>query len=383
MHAMSGSGDIRIMGGLRKKLPWTHGVFFVCWLAICGIPIFSGFFSKDSIIAGAFATEIFKQADLEWVGKLVWAMLMLAALGTAFYMSRLYFLVFSGDETRADDHTRHHIHESPPIMTVPLVVLAAGATLIGFIGLPGDLFHHPEYNLLAHELDPVIDAGWTGPKFEVPHHIEGIFMAVSTLVAVLGIGLAAVFYRGGYKAPARAFGAKFPGFLRLVQDKFRIDELYDRVLIRPIRAFSRGLFAFVDRIIIDKILVEGTGVLVDVFSRIARTVQGGDGQRYMAVFAVGVALLVHFASQPTLPFTKLKVTQTGRAVEIDARRGNRAPTRPLEYAFDFGDGRPVVKGASPEQRHDYDRPGSYTIHVTISDPSWGTEDGFKEKVEVR
>jgi len=382
MHAMSGSGDIRIMGGLRKKLPWTHGVFFVCWLAICGIPIFSGFFSKDSIIAGSFATEIYGEG-LAWVGKLVGVMLMLAALGTAFYMSRLYFLVFSGDETRADDHTRHHIHESPPIMTGPLVVLAIGATLIGFIGLPADLWHHPEQNLLAHELEPVLEAGWVGPHLEVSHNTELIFMLVSTLIAFAGIGAAAAFYRGGYKEPARAFAAKFPGFVRLVQDKFRIDELYDFLIIRPIRAFSRGLFTFVDRIIVDKILVEGTGVVVDVFSRIARAVQGGDGQRYMAVFTIGVALLVHFATQPTLPFSKLKVTQTGRAVEVDARRGNRAPTRALEYAFDFGDGRPVVKGSAPEQRHDYDRPGSYTIHVKISDPLWGTEDAFKEKVEVR
>jgi len=376
MHAMSGSGDIRIMGGLRKKLPWTHGVFFVCWLAICGIPVFSGFFSKDSIIAGAFATEIYGH-ELAWVGKLVGVMLMIAALGTAFYMSRLYFLVFSGDETRADDHTRHHIHESPPIMTVPLVVLAAGATLIGFIGIPDVLpFHVP--NLLAHELEPVL-----GPELEVAHSTELIFMVVSTLLAVAGIGAAAAFYRGGYKAPAKAFAANFPGFVRLVQDKFRVDEAYDFLIIRPIRTFSRGLFTFVDRIIVDKILVEGTGVVVDVFARIARAVQGGDGQRYMAVFAIGVALLVHFATQPTLPFTKLKVTQTGRAVEVDARRGNRAPTRALEYAFDFGDGRPVVKGSAPEQRHDYDRPGSYTIHVKISDPLWGTEDAFKEKVEVR
>jgi hypothetical protein len=262
-------------------------------------------------------------------------------------------------------------------------VLAAGATLVGLIGLPADLWHHPEQNLLAHELEPVLDMGWVGPHLEVPVTTELIFMAVSTLLAVIGIAAAAAFYRGGYKAPARAFAAKFPGFVRLVQDKFRIDELYDTVLIRPIRAFSRGVFAFVDRIIVDKILVEGTGLIVDVFSRLARSLQGGDGQRYMAVFAVGVALMVHFAIQPTLPFTKLKVTQTGRAVEIDARRGNRAPTRSLEYAYDFGDGRPAVKGTSPEQRHDYDRPGSYTIRVTISDPVWGTEDGFKEKVEVR
>ncbi|HXU00012.1 MAG TPA: PKD domain-containing protein, partial [Polyangia bacterium] len=202
-------------------------------------------------------------------------------------------------------------------------------------------------------------------------------------LAAGGIGLAAVFYRGGYKEPARAFGAQFPGFLRLVQDKFRVDELYDAVIIRPLKAFARGIFTFVDRIIVDKILVEGTGVIVDVFARIARTVQGGDGQRYMAVFAVGVALLVHFATQPTLPFTKLKVTQTGRAVEVDARRGKTASSRSLDYLFDFGDGRPVIKGQGAEQRHDYDRPGTYTIHVTVEDPRWGTTDTFKEKVEVR
>jgi NADH-quinone oxidoreductase subunit L len=377
MHAMSGSGDITIMGGLRKKLPWTHGVFFVCWLAICGVPFLSGFFSKDSIIAGAFATTVYG-TDLAWVGTLVGVLLMLAALGTAFYMSRLYFLVFSGDETRAPEKIKHHIHESPSIMVVPLVVLAVGATFIGFIGLPAGLWHHPDQNLLAHHLEPVL-----GEELAIPHNIEIGFMIGSTLLAGIGIALAMAFYRGGYKEPARRFAAAFPGFVRLVQDKFRVDELYDAVLVRPIKVASRGLYRFVDRIIVDKILVEGTGALVDVFSRLARTVQGGDGQRYMAVFAVGVALLVHFASQPTLPFTKLKVTQTGRGVEVDARRAGRAPTRPLEYAFDFGDGRPVVKGTAAEQRHDYDRPGSYTIRVTIKDPRWGTEDDFKESVEVK
>ena len=376
MHAMSGSGDITIMGGLRKKLPWTHAVFAACWLAICGIVPFSGFFSKDNIIAGAFGTEIYGH-DMAWVGKLVGVMLLLAALGTAFYMSRLYFLVFSGDETRAPDKIKHHIHESPSIMVGPLVVLAIGATVIGFIGLPGGLFNHPDANLLAHHLEAA-----DIHEVEVSHGLEWGMMAVSLAVAAVGILLAMVFYRGGYKEPARAFAAKFPGFVRLVHDKFRVDEAYDFLFIRPIKWFSRGLYNFVDRIIVDKILVEGTGVLVDLCARLARAVQGGDGQRYMAVFAVGVALLVHFASQPTLPFTKLKVTQTGRGVEVDARRGKNAPTRPLEYAFDFGDGRPVVKGGAPEQRHDYDRPGNYTIRVTITDSGWRTEDTFKEKVEV-
>src|SRR6185437_14965836 len=123
MHAMSGSGDIRIMGGLRKKLPYTHAVFFVCWMAICGVVLFSGFFSKDAIIAGALSTEALG-ADLAWVGKAAGYVLSLAALGTAFYMSRLYFLVFSGKESRASDEIKHHIHESPISMVAPLVILA-------------------------------------------------------------------------------------------------------------------------------------------------------------------------------------------------------------------------------------------------------------------
>src|SRR4051812_12167137 len=257
MHAMSGSGDITIMGGLRKKLPWTHAVFAVCWLAICGLPFFSGFFSKDAIIAGAFATEVYGE-HRAWVGPLVGVMLLIAALGTAFYMSRLYFLVFSGDETRADDKIKHHIHESPGVMVAPLVVLAIGAALIGFVGLPGGLFGHPEANLFGHSLEPVL-----GPEMEISHRLEWQFMGISTVLAAIGIALAATFYRGGYKEPARRFAAAFPGFLRLVQDKFRVDELYDAVIIRPIKLLSRGVYAFVDRILIDKILVEGTGVIVD------------------------------------------------------------------------------------------------------------------------
>jgi NADH-quinone oxidoreductase subunit L len=378
MHAMSGSGDITKMGGLRKKIPWTHGVFFVCWLAICGIPIFSGFFSKDAIIAAAFDAHVFDAVGLAWVGKVAAVTLTLAALGTAFYMSRLYFLVFSGSDIRASEEVKHHVHESPSVMVGPLVVLAIGATLVGLLGIPGALFDHPEWNLLGHWLEPVVDV-----EPHVSHATELGVMVGATTLALLGIGLAYVFYGGGYREPARRFAGAFPGLVRLTQDKFRIDELYDALIIRPIKRLSQALYTFVDRIIIDKILVEGVGVAVDVFSRVARAVQGGDGQRYMAVFAIGVALLVGFASQPTAPFTKLKVTATGRSVAIDARRGPRASTRPLEYTFDFGDGRPAVKGMAPEARHDYDRPGSYTVHVTVRDPRWGTEDGFKEKVEVQ
>jgi NADH-quinone oxidoreductase subunit L len=374
---MSGSGDITIMGGLRKKLPWTHGVFFVCWLAICGFPMFSGFFSKDSIIAGAFATEVFGE-NLAWVGKAVAVTLLAAALGTAFYMSRLYFLVFSGKETRAPENIKHHIHESPGVMVAPLVLLAVGAAVGGLLGIPGSLFGHPEWNLFGHELEPVL-----GAELEVPVAIEGAFIAISTAIAVVGIALAWLYYGGGYREPARKFAASFPKLVRLVQDKFRIDELYAALFVRPLRRFAQGLYFLVDRWVIDRVAVEGMGMLIDVFGRIARNFQvGGDGQRYMAVFALGVALLVYFTTHPVVG--DLRVTVNGRSVEVDARRSGRPPAQPLEYAFDFdGDGKPEVTGASPEARHVYDRPGKYTIKVSVKDPRWGTTRSREEKVEVR
>ncbi|HXJ20934.1 MAG TPA: NADH-quinone oxidoreductase subunit L [Polyangia bacterium] len=376
MHAMSGSGDITIMGGLRKKIPWTHGVFVVCWLAISGFPMFSGFFSKDSIIAGSWASEVYGE-NLAWVGKVVCVMLILAAAGTSFYMSRLYFLVFSGDETRAPADVQHHIHESPGSMVGPLVVLAIGAGLGGLIGIPGTLFDHPSWNVLEDVLSPVL-----GPEMEISKSTEVIFMLISTALALGGIGVAYAFYGGGYREPAKKFGATFPGLVRLVQDKFRIDELYQALIIRPIKKLAQIIFVVVDRILIDKVLVEGVGAVVDVFGRIVRGFQVGDGQRYMAVFAIGVAALVYFSTRPTVP-EKLGVTVSGTSVEVDARRGNKPSERPLEYSFDFNDdGRFETKGDAPTAHHDYGRPGTYTIRVDVADPRWGTHSSIKQQVEV-
>ncbi|HXU60071.1 MAG TPA: NADH-quinone oxidoreductase subunit L [Polyangia bacterium] len=376
MHAMSGSGDITIMGGLRKKIPWTHGVFVVCWLAICGVPLFSGFFSKDSIISGAFGTEIYGE-ELAWVGKVVGGLLIAAAFGTAFYMSRLYFLVFSGSETRAPQDVQHHIHESPGSMVGPLVVLAIGAGLGGFIGLPGNLLGHADWNWLAEHLAPVV-----GPELEVSRNTEVLFIAISTVLALGGIGLAYVYYGGGYREPARKFAAAVPGFVRLVQDKFRIDELYAFLIIRPLRKLSQAVFLVVDRILIDKVLVEGVGAVVDVFGRIVRGFQVGDGQRYMAVFAIGVAGMVYFATRPTVPST-LAVSVNGTAVDVDARRGGNTSERALEYSFDFNDdGRPEVTGTEPSAHHDYGKPGTYTIRVDVRDPRWGTHSSVKREVHV-
>ena len=375
MHAMSGSGDITKMGGLRKYLPITHGVFFVCWLAICGVPPFSGFFSKDAIVAGAFGTHIYGQG-LAWVGPVVGAMLLIAALGTAFYMSRLYFLVFSGD-LRADAHTRSHIHESPVEMTGPLVVLAIGAGLGGFVGIPGALFDHPEWNLLGHWLEPAL-----GPEMHISHALEVGLMLVSTGVAALGIGLAYVFYGGGYREPAVKFAAAFPGFVSLVRDKFRVDELYGLIIIRPIRALARGLFLLVDRILIDQVMVHGVALVVDIAGRISRTFQVGDVQRYLAVFAVGVLALFYVATKPAAPH-ELGVKIDGSTVEVDAGKG-AAPGRAMIYEFDFDeDGEPDRKGQSSIAKFSYEGSGLYTIRVTIRDPRWDSETTVKQRVSIK
>ena len=379
MHAMSGSGDIRIMGGLRKKIPWTHGVFLLCWLAICGFPGLSGFFSKDSIIAGAFVTEAYAKGgeSLAWVGKAVGIILMLAALGTAFYMSRLYYLVFSGDETRASDEIKHHVHESPILMVGPLVVLAVGAALGGYIGFPAGLFGHPELNLLAEREAPIL-----GHEMEMAPSTELIFMGISVAIAIAGILLARAYYRGGYREPAKKFAAAFPGFVRLVQDKFRIDELYNKVFVRPIKAASNVVFFVVDRIIIDKVLVEGTAALTALVARVPRWFQNGDGQGYMAWFAIGAAVLVYFSTRPALS-GDLRVATTGLTVEVDARRGARASQQPLEYEFDFDDdGKPEITGSSSTARHTYARPGNYKLRITVRNPAWGTKRTEVQRIEV-
>jgi NADH-quinone oxidoreductase subunit L len=374
MHAMSGSGDITRMGGLRSRLPWTHLVFFVCWLAICGVPLFSGFFSKDAIVAAAFGTHIYGES-LAWVGTVVGAALLAAALGTAFYMSRLYFLVFTGP-SRADAHTQAHIHESPIEMVAPLVILAVGAAIGGLVGIPGALFGHPEWNVLGHWLEPAL-----GAEMHVSAGVEVGVMLASTVAAVGGIGLAYLFYGNGYRQPALKFGAAFPGPVSLARQAFKVDQLYGLIIIRPLKALSRALFRFVDRIVIDKVLVHGTALVVDIGARIARTFQVGDVQRYLAVFAVGIVALFYLATRPPEP--SLLVTVDGMHVTVDASRGS-PPGRPLSYEFDFDeDGRPDKETERPTASFSYEGRGSYNIRVTVRDPRWSTSNTVTHRVSIK
>ena len=224
-------------------------------------------------------------------------MLSVAALGTAFYMSRLYFLVFSG-ESRASDEIQHHIHESPGSMVGPLVVLAIGAALGGFVGLPGGLFDHPE----LEPARPTSSRRCSARRWRSRTSPRWAFMVVATALALVGIGLAWLFYGGGYREPARKFAAAFPELVKLVQDKFRIDELYAVPVHPPDQADRAG--DLLRRRPHPHRQDPGRGRRRRrrrVRARSRAACRSGDGQRYMAVFAIGVAGLVYFATRPTAP----------------------------------------------------------------------------------
>jgi len=378
MHAMGGSGDITAMGGLGKRLPWTTRVFQICWLAICGVPIFSGFFSKDSILDGAFATEVYGHG-LAWVGPFVGAILAVAALGTAFYMSRLYFLVFSGP-CRADEHVQDHIHESPVSMVFPLVVLAVGALLAGLVGVPPalrELFGKHGESTIAAWLEPAV-----GAPLEVAHRTEWLAMGLSTAIAFSGIGLAYLFFGGGYRAPAHAFVQRFPGLTALARDKFRVDELYGFLIIRPLQTLCRVVFLVVDRILIDKILIGGWAFAADLGGRVFRFFQAGDIQRYLAVFVIGLAVLVWVAARPAVP-DDVRVTVEGNSVKVTLV-DSEAITGNLTYAFDFdGDGTPDRTGQSPSATWTYAGPARYTINILIRDARWHTQRTLTRDIEIR
>jgi NADH-quinone oxidoreductase subunit L len=378
MHAMSGSGDITKMGGLSKRLPWTTRVFQLCWLAICGVAPFSGFFSKDAILGGAFATEVYGHG-LAWVGPLVGGILLAAALGTAFYMSRLYFLVFSGP-CRADEQTQQHIHESPVSMVFPLVVLGAGAVLSGLASVPPavrDLFGRPGESTLAVWLEPAV-----GAPLGVAHRTEWLMMGISTVIALAGIGLGYAFFAGGYRAPAHAFVQRLPRLVALARDKFRVDELFAATIVRPLQALCNVVFLVIDRILIDKILIGGWAFFTDLAGRACRFFQAGDVQRYLAVFVIGLTALVWIAARPAEP-RAVNVVIDGRAVKVtlvdaEAASGN------LKYSFDFdGDGTPDREGKTPSATWFYSGADRYRVDITIEDTRWHTRRTLQRDIDIR
>jgi NADH-quinone oxidoreductase subunit L len=386
MHAMSGSGDIMKMGGLRRLLPRTHLSFLIYCLAIAGIVPLAGFFSKDEILAAAFTTSA--EGWLPIYGKLLWAVLSLAALGTAFYMFRLYFLVFHG-ECRADAETRAHIHESPASMTGPLLILAGFTVILGFIGLPHLSFlHGVAPNLLAEWLAPSLvdfDRASLAGSIQAGHPSDLtliVLMGVALLVGVVGIAAAAALYRRGVSEPVSRFTAG-PGaeLHRVVANKFYVDELYDLIIVRPFRWISMATFEVIDRFLIDWFIVGGSAFLMDLLGRISRWFQNGQVQRYLVGLVIGAAIILFVATRPQADFEWRQVDYL--TVEFQADVGAGPGSDGAKVAFDFdGDGRPDHeatwnRGEAPVVvTWMFSRPGAHRVTM------WLTDAAFEKTVKV-
>ena len=273
------------MGGLRRRMPVTWATFLVGVIAIAGVPPFSGFFSKDEILLAA------NQAHAIPGHQALWAIGMATAFLTAFYMFRLYFLVFSG-ESRADHHTQASIHESGKWVLVPLCVLALFSVIGGFFGLPdayGDLFGVQRSNSLHHFLQPVVHSA----EHEISHATEFRLAALTTGVGLAGIALATLLYFWRRDLAPKIAAAIQPLYA-LVRDKYRIDELYDAAIVRPLRALSSGLLARgVDQGLIDGLAVNGTAKLVRASADGAlKYLQSGFAQSYLVAMLLGGVLLI-------------------------------------------------------------------------------------------
>jgi NADH-quinone oxidoreductase subunit L len=384
IHAMSGDQDIRRMGGLAKKTPITHWTFLVSTLAISGILPFAGFFSKDEILWKTISTA--NPAWPTWFPTFVWVLGTLAALCTAFYMFRLYFLTFSG-QSRADEETKHHIHESPWAMTSPLVVLAIGAAVLGFLGLPGVLGEH--VNLFHNWLAPVVDRGKDiaagiaaagdapiyvkeGP-LAASHATEWALMALSLAIAIVGIAIAWRLYKGGYSAKVEAFVGGIPRLHRVVLNKYFVDELYHTIIVRPLTWLANVFARAVDAFFIDFIGVNGSAKVVDWSGQILRWVQSGNVQRYVVGLVVGAAVLGFWMAVPNADFAVKpgRRVKPGQPVQFEAELKSRGP-RQIEYRWDFdGDGEWDAEWSrSDTASHTYDKKESYKVRLQIRDARW-------------
>jgi NADH-quinone oxidoreductase subunit L len=270
IHAVSGQQDIRFMGGLRSKLPITYITFLIGCLAIAGIPPLSGFFSKDAILLGAFEHD-----------KFLYVIGVLTAALTAFYMFRLLFITFGGS-FRGSEEQRHHIHESPAAMTIPLIVLAVLAIIGGFVGVPEVFMHGGEK--LADYLSPVIR-----PVTEhgVSHSTEMLLMALTTVIAIVAIVIAWMRYRSYKEEQPSAFG-------KVLENKWYVDELYDSIVVRPVNKL--GVFAnkYFEKSGIDA-LVNGVGRMVNYGGRQMRWLQSGQVGSYILLMVI--SMLMFFVLQ--------------------------------------------------------------------------------------
>ena len=278
IHALDGEQDMRKMGGLKAHMPRTYWTYVVATLAIAGAPFTAGFFSKDLILWQAFSH-----------GSLIlWGVGFVTAGMTAFYMFRQLFLVFHG-ECRADDHAKVHLHESPAVMTLPLVVLAIGSIFAGWLGAPEYLWG----SRWDHWLQPLFG----GAEVHRGSVTAEIMVTVITL-AIVSVGIYLAYVKYGRTGAHVGASAGAGGMLyRLSLNKYYVDEIYDAIFVRPFTACSQFFAEFIDPQIIDG-TVNGVAAAARGASSIWVGIQTGNVQHYLAAFLVGaLALLAYCLGQ--------------------------------------------------------------------------------------
>ncbi len=268
IHAMHHAQDMRLMGGLRKKLPVTFITMLIGTIAIAGLPPFSGFFSKDEILA-----HVYEQ------NKVMWAIGVFTAFLTAFYMFRMLFLTFFGDYRGAAHHDADHIHESPKSMTIPLIVLAVLSAVGGIIGIPHSLGGD---HWLSAWLSPVIMHHAAAPD----HATEYMLMGITIVGVIISIVIAYTRYVSKNHVPLPETQAR-SGFAGLSYNKFYIDEIYDAIIRKPLDALSGFFYKIMDTRIIDGI-VSGLGWGTNEASKGLRLIQTGNVGFYIFMMVVGI-----------------------------------------------------------------------------------------------
>lgn len=280
--------DIRKMGGLKEWMPITRWTFLIGCLAIAGFPLFSGFFSKDEILWFALSNQnVLGGVNLGWI---IWGVTLLTAGITSFYMFRLYFLTFEG-ENRADAETKAQIKESPATMTIPLIVLAVLSLVGGFIGVPavlGEPLGIP--NVLHHWLHQVIAPGEALYMTAKPEGLIWLSMGSAIAVGIGGIVIAYLKYGRGHDPTNDLENAG--KVYRVVYDKYYVDELYQATLGRGLRVGGKFLHKVVDEVIIDLLLVRMVGITGRWLGSVLRVFQNGNTQRYAAYMVLGLGLIL-------------------------------------------------------------------------------------------
>lgn len=275
IHAMGGEQDMRKMGGLKKALPITFATMLIGTIAISGIPPFSGFFSKDEILAHTYEHS-----------PTLWFFGQVASMLTAFYMFRLLYLTFYRS-FRGTHEQEHHLHESPKSMTIPLIVLAVLSVLGGVLGFP-EFWGLP--NWMHHHLDPVI--AHKNPSI-MSHSQEWILMGIAVVAAAATIYFAYMVYIKNKVLP-EANDDNLKGIKKVIYNKYYVDEIYDAVFRKPIDIMGVFFHKFMDLQVVDGI-VNGVGSAVNGISSVVRKAQTGNIGVYIFSMVLGIILILFYS----------------------------------------------------------------------------------------